>query len=795
MEMIPMKIKKVVLYKHGVGYFERSEKVNDNEEIELFFSEKGMNDVLKSLIILDKNGGTVSGVSYDSTQSTERLLEEMSFDIKEHDSLTSLLAQTRGAKVAVTVGADIIEGVVVGIQTFGGLLGNDIITSDIKGLLPQLNLLTDGGGLQSFALPEIKEIKVLDSNLLINLRSYLETLFSVHNKGLRKLTISAEGQGEREVIASYVLEAPVWKTTYRVVLPDENNPFIQGWALVDNPSDEDWDNVDLSLISGMPISFTLDLLNPRYMRRHEMQLDDQPPVEPMIPEESVRRVEFPELEQEPDEEESLLLAERFNGVREGIIQLAREKPEMVATILEMWLTDDEAREGLRKAAIVLSTLGMEDKTLFKSVMLHVNSEAARDSLIHEIASGSAKVAPDERTEALQAIHEIISQDIYGSTVAPLELIGDLLPSGSSKRKSEMLNSILRGKTRVVDSTTENVEDSVDTITKDMGEFFEYKIAHPVTVKQKQSALVTIVQSDIDTRKVLLYNPETMKSNPSTCLEICNTTGLTLEGGPLVVIEGNTYVGEAMVELLKPNEKRLVPYAVELGCTVSVTLDTHGEGVTFVKIQNGMMETHLAEVWQTTYIANNKTKEPKQLYIEHEILQEKLFDTPEPVERTARYYRFKVDLEPQNSTDFRIKEKSTLLQTYQLTTLAQDELSFFIEKNFLNQSTADTLAKIVALRAKIAERTESIKKDDEERKAIYEDQERLRENLKSLGDGQEERKLKERIVAKLSEQEDKLENLQSSVSDKKQEKSKMQDEMDEILRTLEFEVVLKSEDSC
>jgi len=102
-------------------------------------------------------------------------------------------------------------------------------------------------------------------------------------------------------------------------------------------------------------------------------------------------------------------------------------------------------KGIRKAAIVLSTLGVEDKTLFQSVMAEFSTESARDSLIREIGSGEPmRVAPDERDKILQDFHEIMErQQMYGDmSVDPLELIGDLLPSGSRKRKSEMLDSIL-----------------------------------------------------------------------------------------------------------------------------------------------------------------------------------------------------------------------------------------------------------------------------------------------------------------------------------------------------------------
>src|SRR5690606_16483882 len=99
-------------------------------------------------------------------------------------------------------------------------------------------------------------------------------------------SILTRGEGERELFVSYVLEAPVWKTSYRILLEPERPPELQGWAAVDNTGDEDWVGVELSLISGLPVSFVHDLYQPRHVRRPVVEVQTEAAAAPVIPEEA-----------------------------------------------------------------------------------------------------------------------------------------------------------------------------------------------------------------------------------------------------------------------------------------------------------------------------------------------------------------------------------------------------------------------------------------------------------------------------------------------------------------------------
>ncbi|MBL8797501.1 MAG: hypothetical protein JNM56_26610, partial [Planctomycetia bacterium] len=282
--MPALPITRVVLYKHGVGYFERQGQVEDHAALSLTFKQAEVSDVLKSLTVLDLNGGHVASVSYDSTKPLEQLLAEISLSIPDENSVFGLLPQLKGAHIAVTpVGDSRTEGVLLGMDTVQRQSADGVTQTAM------LSLLTDDGAVRSFALYELSRLEILDAALRRDLDFYLRTQLSSKKKDARTFTFFTQGEGKRTIVLSYTLEAPVWKATYRIILnEDQKPPLIQGWAVVDNTQDEDWENVQLSLIAGLPVSFVHDLYTPRYIRRPVVEVQETTGVLPPEVEGGVR---------------------------------------------------------------------------------------------------------------------------------------------------------------------------------------------------------------------------------------------------------------------------------------------------------------------------------------------------------------------------------------------------------------------------------------------------------------------------------------------------------------------------
>jgi hypothetical protein len=261
-------VRKVVLYKNGVGYFEHAGTVTGNQRVAIDFTSPQLNDVLQSLTVLDQGGGRVAGVNYNSTTPLAEQLKSLSLGMTDDPSSTELFRALRGQRVEVTGGpGGTITGRLMSIETHTQkVAGTDADTTIDKFYL---TLVAATGGVRVIELTPLLSVRPLDANLQGQLDRYLELLSTAHANGLRHLTLNALGQGQRELRVSYISEVPVWKATYRMVFPRtrNGNAIVQGWAVVDNTVGADWDNVQLSLVAGAPQSFIQPLSQPLYARR------------------------------------------------------------------------------------------------------------------------------------------------------------------------------------------------------------------------------------------------------------------------------------------------------------------------------------------------------------------------------------------------------------------------------------------------------------------------------------------------------------------------------------------------
>jgi hypothetical protein len=253
-------LSEVVLYTSGVGYFERDGQVEGNAQVELRFKTEDINDLLKSLVVQDHDGGSVSTVTYGSRDPIDKTLKSFGIDLTTNPGLGELLGQVRGERIELAMPGP-VTGTVLSVETKKKPVGEDM-TVDVE----YLNLLTDEG-LRSIALDQVQRVRLLDARLDAELRQALAVLAAGHDTQKKTVAVRFEGPGKRKVSVSYIVATPVWKTSYRLVLSDKEAPFLQGWAIVENTSDDDWNDVKLSLVSGRPISFTMDLYQPLYVNR------------------------------------------------------------------------------------------------------------------------------------------------------------------------------------------------------------------------------------------------------------------------------------------------------------------------------------------------------------------------------------------------------------------------------------------------------------------------------------------------------------------------------------------------
>jgi hypothetical protein len=645
-------IRRVVLYKHGVGYFEREAAVDGEQALSLSFKQREVSDVLKSLTVLDLGGGTVSAVSYDSTTPVEQLLAEIALSIPDSGSLVGLLPQLKGARAAVKpTGGSPVQGAILGIDK------SETRTESGIQQTVRLSLLTDAGDVRTFDLFDL-ELTLLDDGIRRDLDFYLKTQLAAKKKDARTFTLFAAGEGARAVRVGYVLEAPVWKATYRILLGEDagrtrsvsdgvrhpvadapgspDQPLIQGWAVVDNTSDEDWEDVALTLVAGLPVSFAHDLYTPRYIRRPVVEVRETTGVLPPVAEAGVESV---------------------------------------------------------------------------------------DSMLMEFAAPAPAAAPN-------VAEDLRKMRAKGIKVAASGMIDDAPRSAVSSVQAQ-------------------------TRERQVGDLFEYGIENPVTVRRNQSALVPIVLKPFAGRSVLLYQKAARPENPIRCVEFENTTGLTLEGGPVTVLEQGSYVGEAMLDTLKPTEKRLVGYAVELAVRVLDNVKSFRQRVGRVVIRKGSLTTYFGQASQTTYTFSSKSGKEQTLYLDHPRPggDWELFDTPDAHEVTENHWRFKLTLPPNKAAKFVVRMQQPQSQSFALNGVTDAQLAAWIDSRFIDKRTEKVLRDSFAVRREIAGFEETLQQLAAERQGIHAEQKRIRDNLGALGDRASEKELRERFVRTLGGQED------------------------------------------
>src|SRR6516225_6122892 len=267
-------IGQVVLFSSGVGYFQREGAVEGSARVDLSFPVTDINDLLKSMVLRDLDGGHISTVSYESNAPIERTLKSFAVNLTTNPSFMQILNQARGEKVEVVLQQTNatqpgnLTGTLVGCEKQKQAVGGkDTVEVEL------LNLWC-ADGMRSLKLPEVQRVRFLNPILDSEFKKALETLALSHDTQKKAVAINFAGEGKREVRVSYVIENPIWKTSYRLVLDKKTNkPFLQGWAVVENPTDEDWKDVRMALVSGRPISFQMDLYQPLYVTRPVVEME------------------------------------------------------------------------------------------------------------------------------------------------------------------------------------------------------------------------------------------------------------------------------------------------------------------------------------------------------------------------------------------------------------------------------------------------------------------------------------------------------------------------------------------
>jgi hypothetical protein len=326
---------------------------------------------------------------------------------------------------------------------------------------------------------------------------------------------------------------------------------------------------------------------------------------------------------------------------------------------------------------------------------------------------------------------------------------------------------------------------------DLGDLFEYKLKDRVTIRKSESALVPIVQARVTAEKVSLWNASSNSPRPLRALWLTNSSALTLDSGSFSVLENEAFAGEGLADSIKPGEKRLLSYAADLGVRVDMKTESSPQRVTRVRIARGVM-TQTRELRQETiYTARNDDTTRRTVLVEHPLRPgwKIAGNGPKPDETTSNLHRFRVTVDPKATATLDILESEPIENTFQLTNLADDQIAVFLQARSINPEIEAAFRRIVEQKKHVGALAVEISNRAAEIKRIYDDQQRLRENLKALKGSAEERALTQRYTQQLADQETRLDTLKRESADFQTKHDQAQAELDKMIEELSLDATL------
>jgi hypothetical protein len=695
-------IGQIVLFSSGVGYFQREGSVEGNARVDLSFPVQDINDLLKSMVVRDLDGGFVSTISYDSNAPVEKTLKSFALNLNGNPSFGAILEQARGEKVEAVLQQTnatqpaTMTGTLIGIENQRQAVGKDATVN-----VEMLNLWCSDG-MHSVKLSEVQRVRFLNPVMDTELKRALETLAQSHDTQKKAVSLNFVGEGKRNVKVGYVVENPIWKTSYRLVLPKEkeDKPFLQGWAIVENPTDEDWKDVRMALVSGRPISFQMDLYTPLYVPR------------PTV---------VPELF-------ASLRPVAYNGSLDTLA-------------LGFAYAPDQHRPS--SAAGDTALIGGEGRGF-----------SDKKALMTGLSATWGAMPEKEREKALAAL---------GNN-----------PNAAAAFRAELAQRIDLNKSVSAAATAAK-----------LGDFFQYAIDKPVNLPRQKSAMLPIVNKDVEGTRVSIYNEATQAKFPLLGLKLKNTSGLHLMQGPITVFEGSNYAGDARILDLQPKEERLISYAVDLGTEVNPVPSSDNGRYTLVKAVKGILHTTTKLRETKTYTIKNRNEQERVVLIEHPVRNDfKLVEEKvKPSETASDVYRFEIKVPGGKTETHVVTEERVLNEEIQLTNFNDDQIRIFLKNPVTSEKVKAGLKNVLALREAVASTQRDIGEQQRQLKTITDDQVRLRANLKEMPPTAAAYK---RYLEKFDAQETQIESLQADIKKQQGVEFKQRKELEDNLANFSAE---------
>lgn len=623
-------------------------------------------------------------------------------------------------------------------------------------------------------------VRLLDSGLTGTVGRYLDLVSASREPDQRKMTIATSGSGERRLFVSYISEAPVWKATYRIVLPSKTGqrPLLQGWAIVDNTGAQDWNNVDLSLVAGAPQSFVQRLSQPYYLRR------------PVVPiKESLSAA--PQTFEAPINLSGARLSGTVRDASGAVVAGAQVKAfDASGGAVGEGVTDGQGRFALYSLPDGSMRLEAQSPGFRKAVQFAVLS--AGQSVERDI---QLQVGSTSETVEVSASAGVLNTESASVAARGRAGSGRALGSGAGLGRGGVVGGVPGGVAGGVASGLIGLDDArarseAAARAQELGDLFEYKLKGPITIRKSQSALVPIIQANVTAEKVSIWNDQAGVPKPQRALWLDNSSGSTLDGGSFSVLESETFVGEGIFDSIRPGERRLISYAVDLAVTPDTKLGATSQRVTRASVSRGVFTLVREELASKTYAFHNADSSARTLLIEHPARTGyELRGGLKPVETSSGWMRFRLAVPAQQTSSITVEEARSIQTTYRVSNLTGDQVQMFMRERSVDKPLEEAFRKVLSQKAIVAGFDSEKEARNDETTKIYDDQQRLRENIKALKGSAEEKALLLRYTRQLSDQESRLDQLKKEVEELEAKQTAAQEELDKMIQAMAFDIKL------
>lgn len=640
---VDLPITRVVLFDTGLGYFEHRGVVTDDVQVDLSFAISDMNDLLKTLVVQDESGGRVTAVTYGAKDPLTRQPGHSGVDVSALPTLAELLQQLRGEQVRVDATVS-LTGTIVGLE-----VRNE---PDAHGSATQpeyLNLLTEEG-LQSVALRSVLRIQLLDQKLNRELEQALQTVAAERRADKRTVSARFAGEGERTIRLGYLRETPVWKTSYRLVREDSSSEaLLQGWAIIENTGETDWEGVQLMLVSGRPISFQMELYEPLFLAR--------PQAAPLV-----------------------------HG---------RPRPRLHAPASEILDLDPMAAGGGGGGG--MGGFGMGG-----------------------IGGGMA--------------------------------MGGFFPAGAMGGMGGMATPPDEQQTW---DPAQGV--AAEAVGGEVGALYQYAVETPVDLPRTKSAMLPIIDVRIQAEPISLFTPDNDRRHPLRALRLTNSTDLHLTAGPITVFEDRSYAGDGQILHVRPGERRLISYAVDLETEITTEEPTSLSEIRSARIDAGRLHVDRTERQTTSYLTQNRGDAPRSLVIEHPRPEQswEIVEPSAPAESTETHLRYELLVAAGTAQPLHIVAQHDTTESMPLVTVLEPRLDSLLREAAIPDEVKQTLSQLASLRSEVGRWERQLAAANQAITEIERQQTRIRSNMEKIDQDQP---LFQRYLKTLEQQEDEMDAL-------------------------------------